>query len=84
MNAASTGEVAALAASTLLAATSVPAQQARVGCTGMAKIAQVGSALCWPKMTLPFQGAVGVLESIEYHIGERCEVGRVENVAILS
>lgn len=46
MNAASTGEVAALAASTLLAATSVPAQQARAGCTGMAKIAQVGSALC--------------------------------------
>lgn len=54
MSAASTGEVAALAASTLLAATSVPAQQARAGCTGMARIAQVGSTLCWPLMALQF------------------------------
>lgn len=56
MSAASTGEVAALAVSTLLAATSVPAPQATAGCTGMARIAQVGIALCWPQLALPFQG----------------------------
>lgn len=44
-------------ASTLLAVTSVLAQQARAGCTGMAKIAQVGSALCWLQLTLQFWAA---------------------------
>lgn len=64
MSAASIGEVAALAASTHLAATSVPAQQARAGSTGMARIAQVGSALCWPPPALQFWG---VLESKEFY-----------------
>lgn len=67
MSAASTGEAATLAASTLLAATSVPAQ-ARAGCTGMGRIAQVGSTLCWLKLDLQFQGrrVIGVLESVEF------------------
>ena len=56
MSAASTGEAAALAASTLLAATSVPAPQAKAGCTGTGKTAQVGGALCWRKLALQFQG----------------------------
>ena len=78
MSAASTGEVAASAASTLLAATSVPAQLARAGCTGMAKIAQVGSTLCWPELALHFCGwvGIGVLRR------ESCEVVGEENVAI--
>jgi hypothetical protein len=52
-----------LAASTLLAATSVPAQQARAACTGMARIAQVRGALCWLDIALWFQGRAGVLKS---------------------
>lgn len=52
MSAASTVEVAASAASTLLAATSVPVPVARAGCTGTAKIAQVGNTLCWPELAL--------------------------------
>lgn len=71
MSAASTGEAAALAASTLQAATSVPAPQARAGCTGMAKIAQVGGTLCWPELALHFWGVgIGVLESGEFHAKE--------------
>lgn len=69
MSAASIGEVAASAASTLLAATSVPAQLARAGSIGTAKIAQVGSALCWPPPALQFWG--GVLKRKEFYTEER-------------
>lgn len=68
---ASTAEVAASAASTLLAATNVPAQWARAGCIGTAKIAQVGSTLCWPELALHFgRVGTGALEMGSFHTEE--------------
>jgi hypothetical protein len=57
-NVASIREAAALAASTPQAAISVPAQQARAAFTGTGRIAQVCGALCWPDITMLFQGKV--------------------------